>query len=131
MDGEGIEQGEYCAAVADADMVADLDRQWQTVHLSLQKAEKIALEKEKSELKIRQVKGMENFHDRDLETRLVEEGKKAHEALKALSSGRIEALTKQLEKTQQRIQATRPPPGVAASRAAAGGGGGGLSLIHI
>merc|ERR1712113_557789 len=61
--GEGVEEGEYCAAVADADIMADLDKQWANVHLSLQKAEEIAREKRRVEALTREFEGMENFQD--------------------------------------------------------------------
>ncbi|MEC9233568.1 MAG: DUF6570 domain-containing protein, partial [Planctomycetota bacterium] len=121
--GDGVEEGEYCAAVADADIMADLDKQWANVHLSPQKAEEIAREKRKVEALTQQFECMGNFKDRDLDRRLAEAAEEAHRAAKALTNCKKEALTKKLEQTEQKIQATRPPPGVAGKRVAGGGGG--------
>eukprot|EP00959_Pyramimonas_sp_CCMP1952_P337997 7078196-Pyramimonas_sp.AAC.1 len=60
--------------------MADLDKQWANVHLSLQKAEEIAREKQRWEALTREVKGMENFQDRDLDRRLAEAAEEARKA---------------------------------------------------
>eukprot|EP00959_Pyramimonas_sp_CCMP1952_P458913 9477414-Pyramimonas_sp.AAC.1 len=78
--GEAVEEGKYCVAVADSDMLTDLDKQWQNVHLRLQRAEVIVREKQRAEALMRQRDGMENFQNRDSDRRLAEAAKEAHKA---------------------------------------------------
>ena len=115
------EEGEYCAAIENDEMV-DLDRSWKKVLVGMQKSEMLVLEKGKVEASMRQMPGWETYESHDLARRAAEAAKEAQEAAKKCS-GRVEAIKKRLEKTEQEIQATCPPPGVAASLAAGGRGG--------
>ena len=111
---DAVEAGEYCAAVADADMECDLDRQWKKVQSSLQKAELLAAQKARVESSMRQAEGFEGFVDGDLDARMQQAMAEAGQAAGQCHSN-LERMQNRLERTNQDIQATLPPPGVAAA----------------
>merc|ERR1712060_929619 len=89
------ERGEYSAAILDDDL-QDLDRQWKQVLLGYQKMEQLHAEKQRVEASTRQMEGMEDYQDRDLECRMKEEAEKIQKAAEKCSRD-VEVLKERVE----------------------------------